>query len=48
MYCHPNEEVSTLLGSSRGLEAMPENSKKMPSCNIDLIRIWIEEGAMDN
>lgn len=41
----------TLLGSIRfesGYEAMPENSNKMPSCNIDLIRVWIEEGAMDN
>ena len=41
----------TLLGSIRfdnGYEAMPENSNKMPTCNIDLIRIWIEEGAMDN
>lgn len=41
----------TLLGSIRfenGYVAMPENSKKMPSCNIDLIRIWIEEGVVDN
>lgn len=41
----------TLLGSIRfesGYVAMPENSNKMPSCNIDLIRVWIEEGALDN
>ncbi len=41
----------TLMGSIRfetGYEAMPENSNKMPSCDIDLIRLWIDEGAMDN
>ena len=41
----------TLMGSIRfesGYEAMPEKSNKMPSCNIDLIQLWIDEGAMDN
>lgn len=41
----------TLLGSisfDNGYIAMPYNSSMMPTCNIDLIRIWIEEGAIDN
>jgi len=40
-----------LLGSiqfKNGFVSMPYNSSKMPSCNVDMIRIWIEEGAMDN
>jgi len=41
----------TLMGSIRfesGYVAMPENSSKMPACNIDLIQLWIDEGASDN
>lgn len=41
----------TLMGSIRfenGYVAMPENSNKMPSCNIDMIQLWIDEGANDN
>jgi len=41
----------TLMGSIRfesGYVAMPEDSKMMPTCNIDLIQLWIDEGALNN
>lgn len=41
----------TLMGSilfEDGYVAMPYNSNMMSTCNIDIIRVWIEEGATDN
>lgn len=38
-------EVLAAVQHEAGVTAMPYNSAQLPSCEIDLIRIWIENGA---
>jgi hypothetical protein len=40
-----------LLGTishTPGFVPMPDGAPKLPDCNIDIIRLWIEAGALDN
>ena len=41
----------SLMGSinwTSGFSAMPKNSSKMPSCEIQKIQTWIDQGALNN
>jgi hypothetical protein len=31
-----------------GYTAMPDNGVKIPACEIEILRLWISEGAMNN
>ncbi len=40
-----------LMGSitwASGYSPMPKNSSKMPSCEIQKIQLWIDQGALNN
>lgn len=50
------EEISGISGYAlyevmnheEGYSAMPPNSPKLDSCKLQVVRVWIEEGALDN
>lgn len=37
-----------VVNHESGYVAMPYNQPQLPSCQLDQIRIWVEEGALDN
>ncbi|MGB6037895.1 MAG: c-type cytochrome domain-containing protein [Cryomorphaceae bacterium] len=40
-------DVLASVQHANGVTAMPYNSAQLPQCEIDLIRIWIENGALE-
>lgn len=52
---YPGVSISVNNGSligatehSNGYSAMPPNSDKIPSCDIKTLKVWIQEGALNN
>lgn len=47
----PRADAGTLMGvitHSSGFPAMPKDGAKLSECNINKIRSWVENGALDN